>query len=267
MSKTFGKLGIGLGLLVVGLSCGAEPTLGLRNQTLTVPQSELHRLAAKDYQADLNVLKLYKELDQDVELASRVQRIFKGLIAEAIKLRPSSASWKWEIHTGADGFAVTGSRAGGKLMVGEHVVRRMKLTDAELAGLLGHEIAHALMEHHREELSRVRELSPEYKNASVKQLMQAVDEDSNVIAALVDLSRIQEYEADKVGLWLGYKAGWSPAEQVGFYVKVLAAKEIDIATQSHPKLAQRIQHLRAWSRILEADLENLSAISIPVSPG
>ena len=72
-----------------------------------------------------------------------------------MRSRLQAASWEWEIHTTSDPDWDASCLAGGKLLVGTKFIDQLALDDGELATLLGHEIAHALAEHHREELSEV----------------------------------------------------------------------------------------------------------------
>lgn len=224
-----------------------------REQNFTIPQKELHILAEKDYRANVNTLKLYNELDIDEKLKERIQKIFNSIVIEAKKFKPETSDWVWEIHIGYDGFTITGARAGGKILIGEHKINSMQLNDSELAGLIGHEVAHSTLEHHREELSEFMRINPKYSNLPTYKVLAIFEEEGgNLIFDGINLSHLQEYEADKIGLWLGFMAGYSALEQIGFYKKILNNKPMDNATLSHPKIHTRIQKLNLLVRELES---------------
>src|SRR5438046_4461048 len=99
------------------------------------------------YREHLESLKGRGLLDLDAELVERARAIMARLLGPAAELRPESRAWKWEIHVSGEQGASASCIAGGKMIVGAAFVRRLALTDPELAMLLAHEMAHALAGH------------------------------------------------------------------------------------------------------------------------
>lgn len=178
-------------------------------------------------------------LDDDPAILSRVKAIAPGLIRAAIRVKPEAGEWDWEIHTtsspGIDAFCM----AGGKLMVGSTFVRDLDLDDGELATLIGHEVAHAVADHHREFLSSVLHVSP-LPSTSLEVTLSRLDTDLSLQMKLARLSSIQESEADHLGMVLTHKAGWPAAAMVGFYNKLAATEVPSAMSASHPPAASRL---------------------------
>ena len=59
--------------------------------------------------------------------------------------------WLWEFHTSDEIDEGSYCMAGGKLLISQPQVTRLELRDAELAMLMSHEIAHAVLQHHYQE--------------------------------------------------------------------------------------------------------------------
>jgi len=193
------------------------------------------------------------KLDTDRALLHRLRYVSATLIAAAIELKPEAAGWAWEVHLagGPDIDAVC--LAGGKLLVGASFVRRLALTDGELAVLLAHEVAHAIAEHSREFLSEAqlayRPLVP------VDVVMLRLDSDLSLQLRLAGLSRMQEREADQLGMVIAHRAGWPASAMLSFYRK-LADMDGDGSPgepliASHPSHASRISMSRGMARLLE----------------
>jgi predicted Zn-dependent protease len=77
------------------------------------------------------------------------------LIKQAVMRKHAARTWRWEVHTTSDANQEAISLAGGKLLFGTAYIKALHLEDGELATLMGHEIAHAIAEHQREEVSQV----------------------------------------------------------------------------------------------------------------
>lgn len=188
------------------------------------------------------------KLDEDRVLLARLRRIADGLVAAAVTLKPEAALWQWEVHTTSDPGVDALCMAGGKILVGSTFVHAMALTDGELATLLAHEVAHAVAEHHRETLSEAMFLNRPL--APVDVVMERLDTDLSLQLRLARLSRLQESEADQLGMLLAHRAGWRADDMVSFYRK-LAAGEGAALFSGHPAAASRLSMARGMRRLLE----------------
>jgi predicted Zn-dependent protease len=70
------------------------------------------------------------------------------------------------------------------------------------------------------------------------------------------LARMQELEADALGLLLAIRSGYPPTELVGFYQKL--ADQDDVAgvsqTVSHPMGAVRLHYAKAVVQLIDAGM-------------
>jgi predicted Zn-dependent protease len=84
----------------------------------------------------------------------KVKEITDKLVKEAVRVRPDSASWSWEVQVIDDPKTVNAfCMAGGKMAIYTGMWDQLKATDDEIAQVMGHEIAHALADHTRERMS------------------------------------------------------------------------------------------------------------------
>ena len=206
-------------IIEAGLAAANAPVNG-RAQDLAFNSDEVQAMAASAYHQSLRELTRRGALDHNPELLARVRRIAQPIFAQAVLLKPEAAQWNWEIHIAKANQIDAYCMAGGKILVGAGFLEKQALTDGEIAALLAHEIAHAIAEHVREELSMVRRLSPDYAYFSLEEVIGLLGWDLSVSLRLAPLSRLQELEADDIGITLAAKAGFDPHALVLFYRKL-----------------------------------------------
>jgi predicted Zn-dependent protease len=135
-------------------------------------------------------------------------------------------------------------------MVYSGLIDKLDLSDAELATVLGHEIAHALREHTRERVSR------DYAQQLVVQGAAAVTGVSADVANIANMvgqvtfqlpfSREQESEADTIGLELMARAGYDPHAALTLWNKMSAAEGAGGTPKflsTHPPSKERMSDL------------------------
>jgi predicted Zn-dependent protease len=188
--------------------------------------------AATRYRTILARLAASGKLDEDGVALDRARRIAAGLIAAAKAIRPATGTWSWEVHVTSDASVAATCMAGGKILLGSDFVRRLDLSDGELAMLLGHEMAHAVAGHRR---AVVR---PQMDTDAAQEVREA------------RIAVMQEKEADEIGMALAYRAGWPLASLVGFFDKLAAQETPGTFNSSHPSAALRAADARTLARTL-----------------
>ena len=141
---------------------------------------------------------------------------------------------------------------GGKIVFYSGIIEKLKLTDAEIAAIMGHEMAHALREHSRERMSRqVATQTAIGLGAAVFGLSSGQAQVAGLAGDLgltLPNSRTQETEADLMGLELMARAGYDPNAAVTLWQKMQQNSGGRSAPQflsTHPVSATRIANLQA----------------------
>ncbi len=198
-----------------------------RKQHMLVSEEQVNEGAAAAYQQELDKARRQGALNSNQQTYQRVQAITKRLIPHTSVFRPDATQWQWEINV-QDSDAVNAyCMPGGKIMVYTGLIEKLQATDAELAAVIGHEIAHALREHSRERLSRA--YAEQLALAGIAVATGAGDTTmalaSQVSAVTFQLphSREQEAEADRIGLELMARAGYDPNAAVTLWQKMSQA--------------------------------------------
>jgi predicted Zn-dependent protease len=155
--------------------------------------------------------------------AVRVREVARRLIPQATRWNPAAARWQWETMLIRADTINAFCMPGGKIAFFTGLIDRLKLTDDEIAIVMGHEMAHALREHARERVAKgsLLELGANLGSAilGLGQTGQMVVGQGAQLAML-KFSRDDETEADTVGLDLAARAGFDPRAGVALWRKM-----------------------------------------------
>jgi len=158
----------------------------------------------------------------------RLRAIAGKIIPFAVAWNPRARDWRWEVNLIGSKQINAFCMPGGKIAFYSGILDQLKLTDDEVAMVMGHEIAHALREHAR---ARMGKNAATGIGASLLsqvfgfgQLGQTV---TNYGAQLLTLqfSRTDESEADLVGMELAARAGFNPRAGITLWQKMGAASK------------------------------------------
>ena len=212
---------------------------------------EVNQSYAQDYQQTLGDASNKGMLDKTSATAKRVQRIADRLVAQAPTFRPDCAAWKWEVNLIKSDELNANCGPGGKIIFYTGLIDSLKLTDDEIAAVMGHEIAHALREHGREAMSKAYGVEMAKQGAGA---LFGLGQDSLALADTVanygmtlPNSRDNENEADLIGLELAARAGYNPNAAISLWNKMSKASEgaPPEFMSTHPASDSRIASLQA----------------------
>mgnify|MGYP006282020465 CR=1 FL=1 len=222
-----------------------------RKQYMMVSEEEVEKGAIESYQKELAAAEKKKALNVDEQQVTRVRTIANRLIPQTTVFRPDAKNWKWEINVQKTDELNAYCMPGGKIMVYSGIIEKLKLTDDELAAIVGHEIAHALREHTRERVSRAY---AEQLGLSVLAVVTGAGNEAMKMASTITQvtfglphNREQETESDRIGLELMARAGYNPNAAVTLWQKMKAqgGSRSPEFLSTHPDSNNRISDLQA----------------------
>jgi predicted Zn-dependent protease len=214
-------------LLILALSllpaCATSPT-GRKQLMLISPEAAIVQ-SKQAYLSTVSDLDKENKLLDDPKMADRVATITGRLVTEAIALYPNTANWEWSVAIIDDPETVNAwCMAGGRMAVYTGLFDKLKLTDAEFAQIMGHEISHALANHTAERMSRAMATSIGIVAIGVASDRPAATMAGGALAAKLALelpnSRTAETEADRIGMELAVRAGYDPDAAVTLWQKM-----------------------------------------------
>ena len=179
----------------------------------------------------------------------KLRAIAAKIIPHAATWNPRAASWKWEVNLLGSKDINAFCMPGGKIAFYTGILDQLKLTDDEIAMVMGHEVAHALREHARERMGK--SAATNIGASALSQLLGLGEVGQTVTrygAGLLSLkfSREDESEADLVGMELAARAGYDPRSGVTLWQKMGAggagAPEF---MSTHPSGQSRIAEIQA----------------------
>ncbi|WP_345423029.1 M48 family metallopeptidase [Halioxenophilus aromaticivorans] len=204
-------------------ACSTSPT-GRQQLMLISPEAAIVE-SKKAYLSTVRELDANSKLVSDPAVVKRVQTVTGRLVTEAIKLYPSTKDWEWSVAIIDDPDTINAwCMAGGRMAIYTGIINKLKLTDDEMAQIMGHEISHAVANHSAEKMSRAMAI-----NVGVAATAAASDNNALVLSGAamaaklaLDLpnSRTAESEADRIGIEIAALAGYDPQAAVSLWQKM-----------------------------------------------
>ncbi|MEO5660928.1 MAG: M48 family metallopeptidase [Polaromonas sp.] len=217
-----------------------------------VPANEIESASTQEY------AKLLQEADAKGLLASqnssqllRLRAISGRLIPQAAQWNDRAKQWRWEVNLIKSKQINAFCMPGGKIAFYTGILEQLKLTDDEVAMIMGHEMAHALREHARARIAKSQSTGALLSfGAQLFGLGQFGDVAANIGTQLLTLrfSREDETDADLVGLELAARGGYNPQAAVSLWQKMAQAGEGaggPSFLSTHPSGPARIEQLQA----------------------
>ena len=221
-------LSIAVSLFVV--ACTTNAITG-RKQLSLVSDDQMQQMAVAEYQNFLTSSKVVASTQsKDADMVKRVGvRIANAVTNFYKKNRQADLSnYQWEYNLVQSNDVNAWCMPGGKIVVYTGILP-VAQNEAALAVVVGHEVAHAVLQHGAERMSQglvqqmggvALSVALSSKTAETQNLfMQAYGVGSNVFGVLPH-SRNQELEADHYGLIYTALAGYNPREAVPLWQRM-----------------------------------------------
>lgn len=227
-----------------------------------VSEADLNQTAAQQYNQMISQARAQSALDVNQAQTQRVRTIAQRLIQQVGVFRPDAQQWNWEIHVINSDEVNAWCMPGGKMAVYSGLINKTKATDDELAAVIGHEMAHALREHAREQMSQQMATNIGLSVLSAVTGSSLVgDLGSTLTDVMFNLpnSRTHETEADRLGVELAARAGYDPRAAVTLWQKMqaLSGNGMPEFLSTHPSPASRINDLQvAAERVMPIYQQN-----------
>lgn len=229
-------------------------TVGVeRQQTMLLSSEEVNRGATQAYRQELKKAAAKHALNRNAGQVARVRVIALRLENASGAFRPDAPRWAWETNVITSNEINAWCMPGGKIAVYTGLIERLKVTDDELAAVMGHEIAHALREHGRERASQA--MAQAMVISILGAAVGAGDSTMQLAQVITDVtinlpnSREDEQEADRIGVELAARAGYDPRAAVTLWQKMARASGSGPPQflSTHPSPENRIRDLQGYA--------------------
>lgn len=241
---------------VLFLSCQTVPITG-REQLRLVSSEQIRAMSLDAYREFLSkheVIRGTPEAEQVNQVGRRIKKAVERYFTER-NMSDRLEGYEWEFNLIKDPNKNAWAMPGGKIAV---YTGMLPITHGAegLAVVMGHEIAHVVANHGNERMSQAL-LAQMGGMALGVVLAEHPEQTQNLFAAafglgtqvgvLLPYSRLQESEADHLGLIFMAMAGYDPREAVNFWQRMAAQKEggsPPAFLSTHPASGKRIENIK-----------------------
>lgn len=249
-------------------ACSTVPITG-RSQLNLIPGSSMLSMSLQQYDQFLKEHKVSANQQQTQtvkRVGARIQNAVERYFA-ASGLKDQLSNYKWEFNLVEDKQVNAWCMPGGKVVVYTGILP-IAQDDAGLAVVMGHEIAHAIAEHGNERMSQgllaqlggvALSTALATQGAATQQLWMSVYGVGAQYGAIMPYGRMQESEADHLGLVFMTMAGYDPNVAITFWERMSAQKGGQAPAEflsTHPSDATRINNIK---QLIPEVVKNFSA--------
>ena len=240
-------LALCIALTITG--CGTTPYTN-RSQLLLLGEQQEVQMGVQAYQQQVGSAPRSRNANWSRMLVNVGNRI------AAVVERDHQVNYDWEFRLIGENTQNAFALPGGKVAFYEGIMPICR-DETGIAVVMGHEIAHALLRHGGERVSRsmisqlgvsaaalLTSSDPQTQQMTAAALGAAVQ-----VGSELPFSRSQESEADRVGMILMAKAGYNPREAPEFWRRMAAqgsGGSTPAILRTHPTHETRIEDLHKW---------------------
>lgn len=234
------------------VSCETVPITG-RSQLSLVSSQELTTMSFQAYRDFLSkhpVVRNTPAAFMVQRAGGNIQRAV-GLYFARQQMSSRLSGYAWEFNLVQDKAKNAWCMPGGKVCVYTGILP-MTRDESGLAVVMGHEIAHAVANHSSERMSQqlmVQMGGAALSTVVTQNLFLDIFGLGSQVGLLLPYSRVQESEADRLGLIFMAMAGYDPRVALGFWQRMAASQQGQAPSEflsTHPSDVTRINNLKVY---------------------
>jgi len=239
-------------------ACSTNP-LTKKSQFTLYNSAELNEMANQQYRQFLSENKVVSASNnKDAEMVRRVgQRLTKAIeqYYASQGISQHLQGYQWEYNLVESNEVNAWCMPGGKIVVYTGLLP-ITQNEAALAAVVGHEIAHALLEHGNQRMSQATaqqlggvalQVAIANKTPQAQNLLLNAYGIGTTVGAILPFSRKHELEADRYGLIFAAMAGYNPQEAIPLWERMQKASGGQSPPEflsTHPAEGTRIEKLK-----------------------
>ena len=241
-------------LLVACANTSRPGVVGVeRSQFMMISASQIDRISASSFEQQAKAAQKKNILITSGPQYERLKTIANRLIPQTAVFRDDTHSWNWGLQLIDSPMVNATCAPGGRITFYTGIINKLNLTDDEIAAIMGHEIAHAVREHGREQVSQalaqnvITNVALATAGAGSAQSIDAANQIMQYVLVLPN-SRQNEKEADAIGLEIAARGGYDPRAAITLWEKMSKeskGKNPPEFLSTHPSNENRIKELSA----------------------